>query len=129
MDGGLPAAGKLVRIEVAVWVFDPANDFLDLFYTSNAATGSPTWTFLTTLTPSGTGARTLSTTYVLSAGGVQAARALPLSGQRRHVHGRHRPLRRSRRSDLCRAVGRVVHRCHPCVTLPVHAGHARRSIE
>jgi hypothetical protein len=73
-DGSALAAGKTVRIETTVWAFSPpTGDRLDLYYTANAA--SPVWTYLTTLTPPGGGVRTLSATYVLPAGAVQAVRA------------------------------------------------------
>jgi leucyl aminopeptidase len=72
-DGTPFAAGKTVRIEATVWVYSTTSDKLDLYYTANAA--SPTWTFITTLTPTVRGAQTLSTTYTLPAGAVQAVRA------------------------------------------------------
>ena len=71
-DGTDFAPGKTVRIDATVWAFSISNR-LDLFYAANAA--SPSWTYLTTLTPSGSGARTLSATYVLPTGTVQAVRA------------------------------------------------------
>src|SRR4029079_1877122 len=51
----------------------PAQDHLDLFFAANA--NSPTWTFLTTITPTVAGAQTLSATYTLPAGALQAVRA------------------------------------------------------
>jgi hypothetical protein len=73
-DGSALAAGKTVRVETTVWAFSPpTGDRLDLYYAANAA--SPTWTFLTTLTPPGGGARTLTATYTLPAGALQAVRA------------------------------------------------------
>jgi len=72
-DGSALAAGKTVRIETTVWAYSPpTGDKLDLYYTANAA--SPTWTFLTTLTPTAGGARTLTATYTLPAGALQAVR-------------------------------------------------------
>jgi bacterial leucyl aminopeptidase len=74
LDGTSFAPGKTVKIEATVWAYSTASaDRLDLYYTANAA--SPTWTFLTTLTPPGSGARTLSATYPLPAGNLQAVRA------------------------------------------------------
>ena len=59
---------------MAVWAWTtPSSDRLDLYYTANAA--SPTWTFIGTLTPTVAGAQTLSATYVLPAGSLQAVRA------------------------------------------------------
>jgi leucyl aminopeptidase len=74
VDGSPFAAGKTVRIEATVWAYSVySGDKLDLYYAANA--NSPTWTFLTTLTPPGSGARTLSATYTLPAGNLQAVRA------------------------------------------------------
>jgi hypothetical protein len=75
-DGSALAAGKTVRIETTVWAYSPpTGDRLDLYYAANAA--SPTWVFLTTLTPPGPsgGAKTLTATYTLPAGALQAVRA------------------------------------------------------
>ncbi len=71
-DGGAFAVGKTVRVQTTVWAYSPS-DRLDLYYASNAS--NPSWTFLTTLLPPGPGARTLSATYVLPAGSLQAVRA------------------------------------------------------
>jgi hypothetical protein len=73
-DGSALGAGKTVRIEATVWAYSPpTGDKLDLYYTASAA--SPAWTFLTTLTPPGGGTRTLTATYTLPAGSLQAVRA------------------------------------------------------
>ena len=45
----------------------------DLFFTSNAL--SPSWTFIGTVVPAAAGAQTLSATYTLPAGALQAVRA------------------------------------------------------
>jgi leucyl aminopeptidase len=73
VDGTGFAAGKTVRIEATVWVWGTADDRLDL-YTSPGAT-SPTWTRLTTLAPAATGQQTLTATFTLPAGTLQAVRA------------------------------------------------------
>ncbi len=74
VDGTNLAAGKQVRIDATVWAWTtPASDKLDLYFAANAS--SPTWTFLTTLTPTAAGAQTLSATYTLPAGALQAVRA------------------------------------------------------
>jgi hypothetical protein len=74
VDGTDFAAGKTVRIDATVWAWTtPAQDALDLYYTSNA--NSPSWTFLTTIVPPAAGAQTLSATYTLPAGPLQAVRA------------------------------------------------------
>jgi hypothetical protein len=57
-----------------VWAWTtPSSDHLDLYYAANAS--SPTWTFIATLTPTAAGAQTLSATYTLPAGTLQAVRA------------------------------------------------------
>jgi hypothetical protein len=74
VDGTDFAAGKSVRIDATVWAWTtPAQDALDLYYTSNAS--SPSWTFLATIVPPAAGAQTLSATYTLPAGANQAVRA------------------------------------------------------
>jgi hypothetical protein len=73
-DGSNFAPGKTVRIDAMVWAWTtPSADRLDLYYAANAS--SPTWTFLATLTPTVAGAQTLSATYTLPSGALQAVRA------------------------------------------------------
>ncbi len=73
-DGGALAAGKTVTVTATVWAYRSYTaDHLDLYYAANA--NSPSWTFLTTLTPSGSGSRTLSASYTLPSGTLQAVRA------------------------------------------------------
>lgn len=73
VDGSVIAAGKTVRIDATVWAWSGyTNDQLDLYYTNSPS--APVWTYLTTLTPSGAGLQTLTSTYVLPAGTVQAVR-------------------------------------------------------
>jgi len=69
------APGKTVRIDatVYVWAGGPTSDHLDLYYASDAS--SPSWTYLTTINPTTGGSQTLSTTYTLPAGPLQAVRA------------------------------------------------------
>lgn len=74
VSGAPFAAGQQVRVEASVWAYSTFSaDKLDLYYTANAA--SPTWTFLATLAPTAAGAQTLSATYTLPAGTLQAVRA------------------------------------------------------
>ena len=77
IDGTDFAPGKTVRIEATVWVWygAPTDDHLDLYFTATA--NSPSWTFLTTITPTATqtGAQTFSASYTLPAGVLQAVRA------------------------------------------------------
>jgi leucyl aminopeptidase len=57
-----------------VWAWTtPSSDHLDLYYAANAS--SPTWTLIATLTPTAAGAQTLSATYTLPSGSLQAVRA------------------------------------------------------
>jgi bacterial leucyl aminopeptidase len=72
VDGTNLAAGKQAKIELTVWSYSSTADKADVYYTANA--NSPTWTLIGTLSPGGTGARTLSTTYTLPAGALQAVR-------------------------------------------------------
>jgi leucyl aminopeptidase len=74
LDGTSFATGKTVRVEATVWAWtSPSADHLELYYAANAA--SPTWTLIGTLTPTAAGAQTLSATYTLPAGSLQAVRA------------------------------------------------------
>jgi bacterial leucyl aminopeptidase len=72
-DGTNLAAGKQVTVTATVWAYSSTADTLDLYYTANA--NSPTWTLIGSYKPSGTGARTLSATYTLPTGALQAVRA------------------------------------------------------
>lgn len=75
LDGTVLAAGKTVRITATVWAYAGfSSDRLDLYTTSNTA--APSWTLIATLTPPGAGARTMSTTFILPAGGLQAVRGV-----------------------------------------------------
>jgi bacterial leucyl aminopeptidase len=74
VDGSPLAAGRAVRVDATVWAYrEFTQDRLDLYYAANAA--SPTWTHIATLTPTKAGAQTLSATYTLPAGALQAVRA------------------------------------------------------
>jgi hypothetical protein len=74
VDGTNFAPGKQVRIDATVWAWTtPSQDALDLYYTGNA--NSPAWTFIATLVPPAAGAQTLSATYTLPSGALQAVRA------------------------------------------------------
>jgi hypothetical protein len=73
-DGSSFAAGKTVRIDATVWAWTtPSADHLDLYYAADAT--NPAWTLVATLTPTVAGAQTLSGTYTLPAGPLQAVRA------------------------------------------------------
>jgi hypothetical protein len=75
LDGTSFAAGKTVRIDATVWPWSggPTQDSVDLYFAANAT--SPTWQFVATLVPSTTGSQTLSATYTLPSGSLQAVRA------------------------------------------------------
>ncbi|WP_257453283.1 M20/M25/M40 family metallo-hydrolase [Archangium lipolyticum] len=73
VDGTKLTAGKQVKIEAKVWAYSSTADKLDLYYAANANT--PTWTLIGTFSPSGTGAQTISATYTLPTGTLQAIRA------------------------------------------------------
>ncbi len=73
LNGTPFTAGSQVRVDVTVWVWSSTQDFLDLYFAADAQ--SPSWTFLGTLTPTATGAHTMSATYTLPAGSLQAVRA------------------------------------------------------
>jgi hypothetical protein len=73
VSGGTLTDGKSVKIEATVFVWSTCCDKLSLFYTATAS--APSWQLLTTLTPSASGLQTLSTTYTLPIGSLQAIRA------------------------------------------------------
>jgi leucyl aminopeptidase len=73
LDGTALKAGKTVKVEATVWAYSTSTDKLDLYSTASAT--NPVWTLIGTLTPAGTGAQTLSATYTLPAGNLQAVRA------------------------------------------------------
>ncbi len=71
-DGSPLAAGKTVKVTATVWAYG-TTDALDLYSAANAS--SPSWVLLSTITPSAAGAQTLSTSFTLPAGSLQAVRA------------------------------------------------------
>jgi hypothetical protein len=71
-DGSPLAAGKTVKVTATVWAYG-TTDALDLYSAANA--NSPSWVLLSTITPSAAGAQTLSTSFTLPAGNLQAIRA------------------------------------------------------
>jgi hypothetical protein len=71
-DGSSFAAGKTVKVTATVWAYG-ATDALDLYSAANA--NSPSWVLLSTITPSAAGAQTLSSSFTLPAGNLQAVRA------------------------------------------------------
>ncbi|MBN1206277.1 MAG: S8 family serine peptidase [Myxococcaceae bacterium] len=74
-DGSGFAAGKTVTIEARVWAYlSYTADSLDLYYAADA--NNPSWTYLTTLAPTAGGLQTLTATYTLPSGGIQAVRGV-----------------------------------------------------
>jgi len=78
LDGTPFAPGKTVRVEAFVWAVAAGVNHLDLYYAADA--GSPAWTYITTIDAPAAGPQTMSATYTLPAGSVQAVRARFRSG-------------------------------------------------
>lgn len=72
-SGGNLAAGQAVTVQAKVYAYSTSSDTLDLYYAANA--NSPTWTLIGSYHPSGTGSTTISATYTLPTGSLQAIRA------------------------------------------------------
>ncbi|MFY2561576.1 M20/M25/M40 family metallo-hydrolase [Corallococcus terminator] len=73
VSGNSFAPGEVIRVEATVWVFAIRPDKLDLYHAPNA--NSPVWTKIATVAPVATGQQTLTATYTLPAGTLQAVRA------------------------------------------------------
>ena len=58
----------------AAYRFRDLQSFLDLYYAADA--NNPSWTFVATLSPAAGGSQTLSTSYTLPSGSLQAVRAV-----------------------------------------------------
>jgi hypothetical protein len=73
-DGSPLSPGKTVKVSATVWAWNTgSSDALDLYYTANA--NSPSWVLIATIVPPAGGAQTLSATYTLPSGSLQAVRA------------------------------------------------------
>jgi hypothetical protein len=73
-DGSALSPGKTVKVSATVWAWSTgSSDALDLYYTANA--NSPSWVLVATIVPPAGGAQTLSATYTLPSGSLQAVRA------------------------------------------------------
>jgi subtilase family serine protease len=73
-SGGALTHGQTAKISATVWAWnDGSSDALDLYYAANA--NSPSWIYIGTITPKTGGAQTLSTTFTLPTGSLQAVRA------------------------------------------------------
>ncbi len=73
LDGTSLAPGKTASVEVTFFAVATEYDRVDLFYAGDA--NAPAWVPFATLTPTATGLQTLSATYVLPTGPLQAVRA------------------------------------------------------
>jgi hypothetical protein len=66
--------GTTVTVTATVWAWNTgSSDSLDLYYAANA--NSPTWVLIGTIVPSAGGAQTISRTYTLPTGTLEAVRA------------------------------------------------------
>jgi|CZLA01.1.fsa_nt_gi hypothetical protein len=66
--------GTAVTVTATVWAWSTgSSDALDLYYAANA--NSPTWVLIGTIVPSAGGAQSISRTYTLPTGTLQAVRA------------------------------------------------------
>jgi hypothetical protein len=74
-NNGSPfAAGTTVTVQATVWAWStPSLDKLELYYAANA--NNPSWQLIATLTPPAAGVQTLSASYALPVGTLQAVRA------------------------------------------------------
>jgi hypothetical protein len=72
-DGGSLRTGGRVTVQATVWAFSSyTSDALDLYYAADAR--NPTWVLFATLTPTASGASTLTASYALPSGSLQAVR-------------------------------------------------------
>jgi hypothetical protein len=73
-NSGSLTHGTAVTISATVWAWTGfTSDSLDLYSAANA--NSPSWVFIKTIKPTKAGAQTLSTTFTLPTGSLQAVRA------------------------------------------------------
>jgi hypothetical protein len=75
LNGSQMSPGSVVRVDVTVWGYGPTaiGDTLDLFSAADAT--SPTWTYIGSQETHRDGPQTLSMTYTLPTGALQAVRA------------------------------------------------------
>jgi leucyl aminopeptidase len=73
-SGGALTHGTRARVTATVWAWSGyTSDALDLYYSANA--NSPSWVFIKTIVPTKAGAQSLSATFTLPTGSLQAVRA------------------------------------------------------
>jgi subtilisin family serine protease len=73
-DGSPLAPGKTVTITATVWAYTKSYTTDTLYLYGAADATNPVWTHIATLVPTAGGLTTVSTTYTLPAGGLQAIR-------------------------------------------------------
>ncbi|MGB8930386.1 MAG: Ig-like domain-containing protein, partial [Anaeromyxobacteraceae bacterium] len=73
LDGASLAPGKTVSVDVDFFAVSPDLDRVDLFYAADAS--APAWVWFATVAPTSAGLQTISGSYVLPTGPVQAVRA------------------------------------------------------
>ncbi len=66
-SGRILASGEEVRIDVTVWSWKPADDFVDVYYAADAV--APNWQLVGTFKPSASGLGVISAKYVIPSGG------------------------------------------------------------
>ncbi len=73
-SGGALTHGTTATVTATVWAWSGyTSDSLDLYYAANA--NSPTWVFIKTIKPTKAGSQSLSATFTLPTGALQAVRA------------------------------------------------------
>jgi len=73
-SGGALVHGTTATVTATVWASaEFSRDALDLYYTANAE--SPSWVLIKTIVPTKAGAQSLSATFTLPTGSLQAVRA------------------------------------------------------
>jgi leucyl aminopeptidase len=73
-SGGSLTHGTIVTVTATVWAWNTgSSDTLDLYYAANA--NSPTWVLIGSIIPPAGGAQSISRTYTLPTGTLQAVRA------------------------------------------------------
>ncbi len=73
MDSGPLRVGAQARVSATVWAFN-GTDVLDVYVAASAS--FPTWTWVGSVNAAGSGAQTLSVTYTLPTGSMQAVRTV-----------------------------------------------------
>ncbi len=73
-SGGPLTHGNTATVTATVWAWTtPSSDHLDLYFAANA--NAPSWVLIGTITPTVVGAQTISRTFTLPTGTLQAVRA------------------------------------------------------